>query len=306
VSVRGAAARSGSPARANLFDDELLKKLEVLAIVARKVFAGRARAERRSRKVGAGIEFADHRDYAPGDDLRYLDWSLYGRMDRLLLRLFEEEEDLSVYLLLDASASMRAGASPKLDQAMRLCAALAYVALANLDRISIIPFGGDEGREPLPPGRGRGRIFKVFQFLQNIDARGETRLAAAARALVHRHKRRGLVVVASDLYDPEAQAAIDLLRHHRFEPVVLHVVDVADARPPLRGDLEIVDCESGEAKPVTVSARLVDAVAREHARLLAEMESFCAARAVPYFRAPVDVPFDELCLGIFRRGGFLR
>src|SRR5262249_30072316 len=148
----GEDARAGlmaaRPAPANLFDEGFLKKLEYLAIVSRKVFAGRVRAERRSRKTGAGIEFADHRDYAPGDDIRYLDWALYGRAGKLLLRLFEEEEDLHVYLLLDASASMRTGHPPKLDQAMKLAAALAYVTLANLDRVSIVPFGGEDAREP--------------------------------------------------------------------------------------------------------------------------------------------------------------
>src|SRR5215468_8696574 len=142
-------------AKRDLFDEGFLKKLEYLAIVSRKVFAGRLRAERRSRKTGAGIEFADHRDYAPGDDIRYLDWNIYGRMDKLLLRLFEEEEDLHVYLLLDASASMRTGRPPKLEYPKKVTAALSYVALANLDRVSILPFGGDEAREPLPPARGK-------------------------------------------------------------------------------------------------------------------------------------------------------
>jgi uncharacterized protein (DUF58 family) len=288
-----------------LFDEAFLHRLEVLAIVARKVFAGRVRAERRSRKVGAGIEFADHRDYAPGDDLRYLDWNLYGRLDRPLLRLFEEEEDLSIYLLLDASASMRSGTVPKLDQAMRISAALAYVALANLDRVALVPFG-EHAPEPLPAARGRGQIFKIFRYLEALEARGETRLEKAAQALVHRHKRRGLVIVASDLYDDGASAAIDLLRHHRFEPVVVHVVDEADARPTLRGELEIVDSETGEVRAVTVSAGLVAAVGRAHAARLAAASSFCGARAVPYLRAPVSTPFDDLVLGILRRGGLLR
>src|SRR5262249_10171018 len=166
-----------APRKQDLFDEEFLKKLEYLAIVSRKVFAGKVRAERRSRKVGAGVEFADHRDYAPGDDIRYLDWNLFGRMERLLLRLFEEEEDLHVYLLCDASGSMRTGHPPKLEYASKVAAALAYVTLSNLDRVSIVPFGGDERRDPLPPARGKGRIFKVFQFLREVEAHGSTHLA---------------------------------------------------------------------------------------------------------------------------------
>jgi uncharacterized protein (DUF58 family) len=290
-----------------LFDEGFLKKLEYLAIVSRKLFSGRLRAERRSRKLGAGIEFADHRDYAPGDDLRYLDWSLFGRMERLLVRLFEEEEDLLCYFLLDASASMRGGKPAKLEHAMKLSAALAYVALSNLDRVAIVPFGGERAREPLPPTRGKGRIFKLFEFLRAVEAQGTTRLYEAAKTLVHRHKRRGLVVVASDLYDPEGPtAALDVLRHHRFEPVVLHVYDPREARPDCRGDLEICDCETGEVRPVTVSPRVLHALERAHAELLGEVERFCTARAIPYFRAPTDRSFEEQVLQIFRRGGFLR
>src|SRR5262249_11191989 len=150
------------------FDQAFLKKLEYLHVVARKVFAGRLRADRRSRKTGAGVEFADHRDYAPGDDLRYLDWSVYGRMDRLLLRLFQEEEDLYVYILIDASTSMKVGhgqgqgkpgaaGATKLAYAERVAAALAYVGLANLDRVSLLSFA-DGLRESMQPARGKGRI----------------------------------------------------------------------------------------------------------------------------------------------------
>jgi len=294
-------------AQRDLFDEAFLKKLEYLAIVSRKVFAGRLRAERRSRKTGAGIEFADHRDYAPGDDIRYLDWNLYGRMGKLLLRLFEEEEDLHVYLLLDASGSMRTGRPPKLHYGMQLAAALAYVTLSNLDRVSIVPFGGEERRDPLPPARGKGRIFKVFEFLREVEATGRTDLREAAAALVHRHKRRGLVAVVSDLYDPDGvEAALNLLRHHKFEPVVIHVFDEREAKPDVKGDLELIDCESGERREVTISPRILVEFAREHEKYLAEVDAFCTARAIPYFRAPTSTPFDELVLQIFRRGGLLR
>src|SRR5262249_35335211 len=246
-----------APRKQDLFDEQFIKKLEYLAIVSRKVFAGRMRAERRSRKVGSGIEFADHRDYAPGDDIRYLDWNLYGRLEKLHLRLFEEEEDLHVYLLVDASGSMRTGRPPKIEYAMKLAAALAYVALSNFDRVSVVPFGGDDARDPLPPARGKARIFKVFQFLREVEVGGRTHLRDAGAARVHRTNGRGLVVVLSDFYDPEGVGeALTLLRHHRFEPVSIHVFDVHEARPQMKGDLEIVDCETGEARPVIVSQKV--------------------------------------------------
>ena len=286
------------------FDEQFLKKLEYLYVVAKKVFVGRIRAERRSRKTGSGVEFADHRNYAAGDDLRYLDWSVYGRLDKLLLRMFEEEEDLHIYLLIDASASMRANG--KLDYAERICAALAYIGLAKLDRVSIIPFGGGGAGERLPPSRGKAQIFKVFQFLSSLEPAGATELSRALESFVHQHKRRGLAIVISDFYDPAGyEEGLNLLRYHRFEPTVLQVWSAAEARPVLRGDLELVDVESGETREVTVTERQLAAFAEAHAAYCAKLESFCAGRALPYYRADVAVPFEELVLRMFREGGFL-
>jgi uncharacterized protein (DUF58 family) len=289
-----------------IFDDELMKKLEYLHVVSRRIFAGRTRAERRTKKTGSGVEFADHRDYSLGDDFRYVDWNLYGRMERLLLRLFEEEEDLSIYLLVDASMSMAIGKPRKLSYAMKVAAALCYVGLANLDRVSILPFAeGLRGR--LPPARGKGRIFKVFEFLRTVRPAGETDLAKCIRDFVHQTKRRGMVVVLSDFYDPAGyEEGLNALRYHKFEPFVIQVFDEKEANPPLHGDLTLVDCETGEPREVTISASLLAAYRKEHEKYCRDLEQYCTARAIPYFRTTTAVPFDDLVLTIFRRGGFLK
>ncbi len=292
-----------APSR-RLFDDELLKKLEYLYIVSRKVFTGRMRAERRTKKTGSGIEFADHRDYTRGDDFRYIDWNIYGRMDKLLLRLFEEEEDLSIYMLLDTSVSMTIG--NKLPYAMKLVAALCYVGLANLDRVAIQPFAEDL-RDRLPPARGKGRIFKVFEFLRGVEAGGLTRLGPSLTRFVQQTKRRGMVVVVSDFYDPTGyEEGLNVLRYNKFEPFVIQLYDEKEANPPLHGDLTLIDCETGEPREVTISAGLLEAYKREHERYCQELSKFCTARAIPFFRTHTGVPFDELVLRIFRAGGFLR
>jgi uncharacterized protein (DUF58 family) len=292
--------------RSDLFDEAFLKKLEYLHLVSRKTFAGRTRAERRSRKVGSGIEFADHRRYSIGDDFRYIDWNVYGRIDKLLLRLFEEEEDLHIYFLVDCSRSMLVGAPPKLHYAMQVAAALAYVGLANLDRVAVVPFA-DRLLGRLPPTRGKNRIFKVFEFFRGVEAGGETRLAPCLSKFVHQHKRRGLAVVISDFYDPRGfEEGLNKLRYNRFEPFVLQVYDQREVSPPLHGDLTIVDCETGETKDVTVSPALLDAYRREHERYCDELSEFCTARGLPYFRTHTGVSFDDLVLRIFRAGGFLR
>ena len=289
------------------FDEHFLKKLEYLYIVSKKIFAGRMRAERRTKKTGSGIEFADHRNYTLGDDFRYIDWNIYGRMERLLLRLFEEEEDLSIYILVDCSKSMSIGhPMSKMDYALRVAAALCYVGLSNLDRVSIVPFSNDL-HERLPPERGKGRIFKVFDFLRQITPGGETRLGPSVTKFVHQTKRRGMAVLISDFYDPAGyEEGINVLRYHKYEPFVIQTIDPKEASPPLHGDLTLVDCETGEPREVTISARLLNEYKKEHERYCKELEEFCTSRAVPCFRTNTNVPFDELILKIFRAGGFIK
>ena len=315
-----ASMRGGRGARAvvtddDLFDDAFQRKLEYLAIVSRRVFAGRMRAERRTKKTGSGIEFADHRDYHPGDDFRYLDWNVYQRFGRLLLRLFEEEEDLSIYLVVDCSRSMgfdmkhhesATMRGPKLAQAKRLAAALCYIGLSNLDRVSVVALS-NRVKDRMPTTRGKQRIHRVFEFLRSVQAEGATGLEEGLKQFVAQNKRRGLAVLISDLYDPKGfEQAINVLRYNKFEPIVLHVTDETEAKPKLLGDVRVYDCETGEEREVTVTPRLLERFREEYAKYLGDVERFCTSKQVPYFRADVGVPFDELVLRVFRRGGFLR
>ena len=289
----------------DLFDEEMQRRLEVLALVARRIYRGRQRAERRTRKTGAGIEFADHREYAPGDDFRYLDLNVYQRTGRLLIRLFEEEEDLSVYVIVDTSRSMEMGNPPKLQYAKRIAAALSYVALANLDRVSVLGFS-DQMKTRLAPTRGKNRIFKVFEFLRPLEASGETDLKTALRTFAAQNKRRGIAILISDLYDPKSfEDGINQLRYAKFDPYVLHVVDPADARPPLHGDVRLVDHETGETREVTVTPRILARFEKAHARYQQEIEEFCGNKQVNYHSLPTNVPFDEAVLRILREGGLL-
>lgn len=323
----GAASRSHAYVddRSGLFDDGFLRTLEHLHLVSRRVFSGNIRAERRTRKVGSGIEFADHRTYTRGDDFRYIDWNLYGRLDKLLLRLFEEEEDLHIYFLVDVSNSMAFGAPmPKLHFAMQVTAALSYVGLANLDRIAIVPFSNRLG-DHLPRTRGKNRIHRVFEFLRSCTIGGITDVAECMKSFVAQHKRRGLAVVISDFYDPKGfEQGINTLRYYKHEPFVLQVYDQREAKPLMRtepgklsvagrpgmsltwGDLTVVDCETGESRDVTLSKSLLEAYEREYQQYCKNLETYCTKYAVPFFRTHTAIPFDELVLTIFRSGGFLR
>lgn len=288
-----------------LFDEQFQRKLEYLAIVARRVFAGVNRAERRSHVVGSGIEFADHRDYVVGDDFRYLDWNVYQRLGRLLLRLYEEEEDLSIYLVLDTSSSMGFGAGNKLIYGKKLVAALAYIGLANLDRVSIVTTT-DRLVDRMPSTRGKQRIFRVFEFLRAAQPRGNTDLGAAMKVFVSQHKRKGVVVVVSDLFDPVGfENGINTLRYDKFEPFVLHLTNAADATPNLHGDVRLYDCETLEEREVTVTPSVLEKYRRAYDNYLQQVLTFCTSKQVPYVQADTIIPFDQMVLRVLRRGGIV-
>ena len=246
-----------------LFDSDFLKRLEYLSLVSKRMFRGQLLAQRRTKQLGGGIEFADHREYTHGDDLRYLDWNVYARYGELLLKRFHEEEDLHVYILLDASPSMNAGLNSnsrnaesitKFDYARRLAAALAYIALSDLDRVAITSYA-DNVLDELPLTRGKDRVLSVLRFLENLKTSGaKTDLARAVRALINRAQRTGLVIIISDLFDQEGfKQGVDLLRHRHFEPHVVQLHTPEEANPQWLGDIELQEVETGEARKLTIT-----------------------------------------------------
>lgn len=295
-------------AEETLFTPAFVKRLEVLHIISRKIASGQMRAERRTKKIGSGLEFADHRAYSPGDDFRNLDWNIYMRTRKLLLRLFEEEEDLYIYMLVDCSDSMALGidGNTKLRYAKELAAALSYIGLANLDRVSIIPFNTKlAGR--LPPSRGRGQIYKVFKFLDTLESGGSTSIADSFRTFVTQNKRRGLAVVISDFYDPDGFVeGMNFLRYNKFEVIAMQLYDRTELNPALRGDLSLVDCETGDVRDITVTANMLKAYRKAFDEFSSELEEFCTKRQLLYFRSAIQEPFDDLVLRVFRAGGFLK
>lgn len=285
------------------FDASFARRLEALTLVARRIHAGRMRAERRSRRTGSGMSFADHRPYVPGDDFRSVDFAVFQRTRKLLVRLYEEEEDLSVHLLLDASGSMGLGGPTKLELARRLVAAFAYVGLARLDRVSIaILRDAVDGR--LPPLRGKRQILRVLEFLGALEARGRTDLDTAVRAFVAETRRRGLVVLVSDFYDvANAASAIDRLRHAGFETHVVHLVDRDELDPDLVGDLRLEDAETGEVLDVTITPELL---ARHRKALLASRELLarhCREKRVAHHTVDVHAPLEDAVLGLLVKEG---
>lgn len=294
------------PSSPDAFDEAFLSKLEYLYIVSRKIAAGKHRAKRKTRLVGSGIDFADHRQYTPGDDVRNLDWRVYRRTEKLFLKLYEEEEDLSIYFLVDTSRSMHIGSPNKWNMARQLAASLSYIGLSNLDRVSIVPFSS-KVEDRMAPTRGKAQIFKVFDFLDRCEPGDHTTLQSAFETFVSENKRPGLAVIISDFYDPAGfDEGIDVLRYHRFEPMVLQLYDRREFAIQLQGDVELVDCETGEVRQMTVTPAMMREYNRVFEEFCTELETYCTRRQILYFRAAVQQPFEDLVLKIFRAGGFLK
>ena len=287
------------------FDEAFQQRLESLSLVARRMASGKERAERRSKKSGSGIEFAAHRPYFPGDDFRFVDWKVFGRSDRLLIKQFEEEQDLSVYLLLDCSSSMTAAGSAKLRYGKQVAAALGYIALSSLDRVSVQAFASKLG-ERLPPTRGQSRALTMLRFIAGLSAQGDTDMARSLKSFVARETRRGIALVITDGYDARGfTAGIDALRYGRFSPVVLCVTEDEALFADALGDVCLIDAETGETRELTVTEALLERVKAAREAHFAGLASFCRDKQVPFFALPTDVPFDEAVLALLTRGGLL-
>lgn len=304
--------RSAEPAPAeadDLFGEAFLAKLELLQVIARRLFRGKQRAERKTRKVGSGLEFADHREYSPGDDIRNLDWGVLMRLEQTLVRLYEEDEDLPIRIAVDISDSMSTSGGAKLRYAQQVAAALAYVGLANLDRVGLTCMSRKR-HTTLPAVRGKGRIFRVFDFLRGAPRGGPTDLRAACSRIAAESAQPGLTIVLSDFYDLDgAFDGLNLLRFRKHEPVAIQILDPREVHPEhsgLRGDVTLVDVEGGDAREVTLSPATLRAYADAHERFCQALAANCRSRGIAYFRAETSVPFDELVLRMFRVGGLLR
>ena len=254
--------------------------------------------------MGGGVEFADHRDYTFGDDLRYLDWNVFARLGSRLIKRFEEEEDLHVYFFLDCSPSMATGKPGKFDYAREIVAALAYIALADLDRVSVVTFA-DKIYDIFPLTRGKQHILSLLRFLEKCEIAGrETDLATVVGDFVHRKQRTGLAVVVSDFYDPRGyQPGIDALHYRKYEPNIVQVYDLSEAAPKLLGDLRLVDVETDNVRDVTISESILKRYKKKFTEFLESLQKYCLGNGFTCTISPTSIPFDALILRMMREAG---
>lgn len=294
----------GVSSRVNeLFPPEFLSRLEGLSLVGKMRAAGRFSGERRSVRKGTSIEFADYRSYAPGDDLRYLDWNILSRLDRPFIRTYHEEEDLLFVVLVDHSRSMGFGAPTKLDHAVRLAGGLAYLGLAGLDRVSVLGFSHELG-SPWPAVRGKKSAARIFERLVGFEASGGTSFDRAFRSLAARVPRRAVVTVVSDFLDPAGYTAgLETLLARNCSLVLLQVLAPEEIEPTLKGDLRLVDSETGEAVEVSLSPR----IAQRYRRLLEEhtgkVRRFALAHRARFLRSISGSSVEEALLKLIALEG---
>jgi uncharacterized protein (DUF58 family) len=292
-----------------IIDEVTLRKLNQLALVASRIHAGAIKGERRSTRRGSSVEFADYRSYAPGDDLRRLDWNLFARLERPFIKLLEEEEDLAVHILVDASQSMDCGAQDahKFRYALRLAAAIAAIALASGDHLTLSLLSDQPSQPQYGPVRGQQHLLPLFSFLETRSSSGKTVLTSGITAYHRTNPRPGLVFLISDLLTPEDWlAALLLLLSRGHECILLHLLAPDEIEPPLAGDLRLVDSESGHGQDISLDAGLRQLYQRRMLAWREDIRQACYKKGVQYLFISTAHPWDQFVLLNLRQAGIVR
>ena len=280
-----------------LLSAEFLAQLERFALISRRAFRGRVKGERRSPHKGSSVEFSDYRAYGVGDDIRYVDWNIYARLDRLYLKLFVDEEDLCLHLLLDASASMEFGEPSKLEYGARLAAALGFVGLVNLERVGVGVLR-ERMAEGWSPARGRNQVLPLMEFLGRLRPSGATSLSDSLAQYALRAREAGVAVLISDLMDPAGyERGLKALLERRFEVHVIHLLAADEMNPGFGGDLRLVDAETGELRDLTLDGEALRVYRQRLRDFLERAEQFCRGKELSYYRVVTDTPVQDFVLG---------
>jgi uncharacterized protein (DUF58 family) len=294
------------PSTKPLLEPDFLARLQRLEIVSKKIFVGKTKGERLTKRKGQSVEFADFRPYSVGDDLRFLDWNLFARLDRLFLRLFLEEEDLHVYILVDNSLSMEFGNPTKLHYAKQVAAALGFIGLTNMDRVVIEAFN-DRITQSTSPLRGRRSLWRLTSFLDEIEPAGPSDMTRALKTFSLKSSGKGVAIILSDFMDKGGYAeGLRYLVARNFDLYCVQILSQEEIDPPFTGDLKLTDIEDSDEAEVTVSAPLLKKYKETLAAYRGKLAEFCSRRGVNYLFTSNQVPFDRLVLGYLRQRGLVR
>ncbi len=285
-----------------LTDPTFIRKLDGLYLLARKVLGGSMQADRKSTKKGSGITFADYAEYHPGDDFRSIDWRVYGRFEQLVVKLFEIDEDATVYILLDESPSMKS----KFLTARQLAAGIGYIALHMLDQLCV--YGLADRLQPiLERTRGRGKVLPFLRGLEDATTFGsDTNFTACAREFQARHRRKGIIVVITDFLFPSGfDDGLKFLQWNRHEVFCLQVQDENDTKCDWKGDVELTCVETGQRQRLTITPREAKLYEQAVADWNESLRKCCAKRGIGLASTTPQVPFEVVITDILRRGGLV-
>ena len=294
------------------FSESFLRRLEVLAVLYRRAIASQMQGERRSTKRGQSVEFSDFRPYVPGDDFRRIDWNAFARLERLFIKLFVEEEDLTVHLLIDTSNSMNWGQPSKLEYAIKTASAVGYVALVGLDRVTATALGCEKlsAKNYFPPKRGKKAALSLFTFLQSlssiIPSENGRSTATWLSSYAASAKQPGPLLIFSDLMNDGWRQGINFIGGRNFEISLLHILAPDEVNPDLRGDFKLIDSENKLGVEITADFETLE---RYRMRVKAWQESwrvYCRARGMHYLPIETSLPLEELLYAKLPRHGVLR
>ncbi len=290
----------------DLLDPKFMSRLDSLDVLSRKILQGKLQGERRSKRRGQSVEFADHRPYVVGDDLRFVDWNIYGRLERLFLKLFLEEQDLTVHIVVDGSASMSLGEPSKELFIKKLAAALGYVSLVNNNRVTM-SFFADGIKGQLANMRGRNYLHQMAEFLLITESDGSSDFDSAARQLAAGRIGTGVMIVLSDfLFKQGYDSGLRRLIGRQYDLYVIQTLSAQELSPDFAGDLKLIDIEDADAAEITVSAALSKYYKRNLTAYCNELKDFCARRGIVYVLANSADSVESLVLNYLRRIRLLR
>jgi uncharacterized protein (DUF58 family) len=287
-----------------LLDTDFLKRLENLQLLIRGRFFGSSGGRRLTARAGMSLEFAEYKEYHPGDDLRYVDWNLYGRFDRLFIKVFTREEDVPLYLFLDISRSMELG--NKLEYAAQLAGALSYVGLKDLNRVGIFPFASALA-QGVPPRGGYRQVFEIFRFLQEVRPAGDTSINESLTHFARARRESGMALIISDMLSEDGyEDGLAQLLYHRYEVIVLHLLAPEDLAPQLQGEVRLQNIENSHELPLYISRETVRTYQQALRDYCQRLETFCRRRDVRYYQISSDTPLEQAVFQTLREEALLQ
>ena len=292
-----------------LFDESTLRKLNQLTLIASRVRSGVMKGERRSSQRGSSAEFADYRNYTPGDDLRRLDWNIYARLERPFIKLLEEEEDLAVHLLIDGSQSMNwgEGAEDKFRYALKLAAGLGAITLASGDVLTIGFLQHGKVDSEFGPSRGQAALSRLFRFLEKLEPEGSTDLNRAMRDYSIIPRRAGLVILISDLFANDGyESGLRQLMGRGHEAALVHVLAPDELDPQLAGDIQLIDSETNHEQDVSLDGGLRELYRARARQWIQDTQTDCRKHNIRYLDAVTSQTWDHILLLEMRRAGFVK